>query len=416
MSKSLYKLGNFFYFAAIKVASAWSTKAKSWVQGRKNWKDELLDFCNNNTSPIIWMHSASLGEFEQGRPLIENIKKQYPNYKFVVTFFSPSGYNIQKNYEHADYVCYLPINSKSNAHFFIETLQPNMVLWIKYDYWSNFLIALKNKKIPTYLVSATFREQQPFFNWYGGYWVKLLQQFTHCFVQNEKSKSLLKSINIESTVTGDTRFDRVNTIAKEHYENKIVAHFIGTKKCIIAGSSWSEDEEEFCHFANKNKDVVFIVAPHHINEDRLSQIEALMPNAVRYSQYNYTENELCNVLIIDNIGMLSYLYRYATVCIIGGGFGGDGLHNTLEAAVYGKPLLYGPAYDKHKEAVDLIDLEAAFEVENAIDFEEILNELLHNEALYQKACNAAKNYVIKNTGSDQKIIKLIMQNGVLPDS
>ncbi len=411
-SKAIYDLGNWAYFTAIKIISPVNAKAKAWVNGRKNWKQAITTFSNQNNKPVIWLHAASLGEFEQGRPVIEQIKNENPSVAIVVSFFSPSGYQIQANYKHADLVCYLPINNKRNAKFFIETISPKLVLWVKYDYWGSFLYELKNKQIPTVLFSAKFRLSQPFFKCYGAYWRKMLSYFTTLIVQDEASKALLKSIHIESNVVSDTRFDRVLTIAQTPFSDSKIEAFVNQQKCVVAGSTWLEDEEEICHFANNNQHIKFIIAPHHIDKTRLEELKNLFKNSVLYSAYK--TDELYNVLIIDNIGNLSYLYRYGTVCYIGGGFNQSGIHNTLEAAVYGKPIIFGPVYEKFKEANDLIETEAAISIESATEFEEALTDILEDDEYGKEMSNAAQKIVAQNTGGTQQILIIIKQNGFLP--
>jgi 3-deoxy-D-manno-octulosonic-acid transferase len=416
LSALIYHLGNFFYIAAIKLASLWNAKAKKWILGRKQGSNQIEAFAKNNPqNTTIWMHCASLGEFEQGRPLIENIKKQQPNTKILITFFSPSGYEVQKNYTGADSILYLPINTKQSAIDFIDAINPHLVIWVKYDYWSHYLLQLKEKNIPTLLISAKFRNSQPFFKWYGSYWKKLLSCFTQIFVQDEASIKLLQHIHIDHiTLVGDTRFDRVLAIVQQHNEISIAQTFCGNHKTIVAGSTWEEDEEELCHFANNNLHIKFIIAPHQIEEDRLKDIEKLFKHSMRFSQYQ--TNATANVLIIDNIGMLSTLYKYGTICYIGGGFGGNGVHNILEAAVYGKPILFGPEYEKYKEATDLVELEGAFEIENAIELEEVINELFEDPELYKTTCAISQKYVQTNAGSSQKIMDYVVANRLLTKS
>ncbi len=416
MSAFIYHLGNFFYTAAIKLASLWNTKAKKWVSGRKEGASKLKAFATNDSpNTTIWVHCASLGEFEQGRPLIEKIKLQQPNAKIVITFFSPSGYEVQKNYIGADLILYLPVHTKQNAINFINAIRPDLVIWVKYDYWSHYLLYLKEKNIATLLVSAKFRNNQPFFKWYGSYWEKLLSCFTQIFVQDEDSIKLLQQIHIEqSTLVGDTRFDRVLAIAEQQHEISIAQTFCGNHHTIVAGSTWEEDEEELCHFANNNLQLKFIIAPHQIEEDRLKDIEKLFKHSIRFS--NYQPNHTANVLIIDNIGMLSNLYKYGTICYVGGGFGGDGVHNILEAAVYGKPILFGPEYEKYNEATDLVALEGAFEIENAIELEEIITELLTDTEFYKNTCAISKKYVNDHAGGSQKIMDYVTANLLLTKS
>jgi 3-deoxy-D-manno-octulosonic-acid transferase len=412
MSKFLYFIGNFCYTKAIYIASMWNKKAKLWVNGRKNWESQIVDFCNKNSKKIVWMHCASLGEFEQGRPVLEKLKATYPNYSFILTFFSPSGYSIQKNNKEVDGVFYLPVNNAKNASLFIQHLQPVLVVWVKYDYWDNFLFELKKQKIPVVLISAKFNINQPFFKFYGTYWITILHCFSHIFVQDKNSIDLLKSIAINHcTIGGDTRFDRVIEIAKNRISHNKIELFCTTKNVIVAGSTWLEDEEEICHFANKNKNIKFIIAPHHIDESRLLEVEKLFKHTIRYAQLkNETD---CNVLIIDNIGMLSSLYQYATIAYIGGGFGGDGVHNVLEPAAYGKPILYGPTYEKYTEAIDLVEMEAAYSIENAIEFEEVCIELLEDKILQKITGEKAKKYVQDNIGSSNFIVNYISENRLL---
>ncbi len=412
LSKYLYAFGNFCYINAIKVASLWNKKAKQWINGRINWEGELQDFCKKNTKKTIWMHCASLGEFEQGRPVLEKLKNDYPSYSFVLTFFSPSGFSIQKDYKYADAIFYLPINNKKNASLFIDYIKPTLVVWIKYDYWDNFLFELKKQNIPTILVSAKFNKAQPFFKFFGFYWISILKSFTHIFVQDNDSMQLLKSIGINNTtIGGDTRFDRVIEIVESKVRIEKVENFCCNKNVIIAGSTWLEDEEEICHYANKNKDIKFIIAPHHIDESRLQEIEKLFKHTIRYSKLENNTN--ANVLIINNIGLLSVLYQYATIAYVGGGFGGDGVHNVLEPAAYGKPIIYGPTYEKYKEAIDLIECEVAYSIDNAIEFEEICMELIEDNILHKTASEKAKKYVEENKGSTKFIVNYISENRLL---
>ncbi len=414
MSKLLYILGNRLYLFSIKIASLWNTKARLWVNGRKNWKATLTTFTQQNTAPIVWMHCASLGEFEQGRTVFEAFKKNYKQYKFVLTFFSPSGYEIRKNYSEADLVLYLPQNTKNNATFFVTTLQPTLVIWVKYDYWNNYLLTLQQQNIPTLLIAAKFNSNQPFFKPYGAYWVKLLASFKHIFVQDEASITLLQSIAIKHcSIGGDTRFDRVVAIANELKENENIEQFCNNQQVIIAGSTWLEDEEEICHYANNNPHLKFIIAPHDVQESRVQEVEKLFKNAIRFSNYRLANTAENSVLIIDNIGLLSTLYKYATLVYIGGGFNASGIHNILEAAVYGKPILFGPTYEKFKEAIDLVESDAAFTIDNAMEFEQECKELLQQDTLYTTACSNAYSYVQTNKGATAIIENYVVENRLL---
>ena len=291
------------------------------------------------------MHCASLGEFEQGRPLLEALKTANPAQKIVLTFFSPSGYEVMKNYKGADFVFYLPMDSPVNAKMFLDAVNPSIVLWVKYEYWFYYLSMLKQRNIPTLLVSGIFRQNQPFFKWYGDIWRKMLQSFTHFFVQNNESVKLLSTIGFKEnvTLTGDTRFDRVLEIADHFTAVPGIAEFCGDSPVIVAGSTWEEDEIELLHFVNVHKNVKFIIAPHEIDKANLKDVKEEFPHSIFYSELQSEQQTTVNdqrstpnVLIIDNIGTLSRLYKYATITYVGGGYGADGVHNVLEAAVYGK--------------------------------------------------------------------------------
>ena len=408
----------------MRIAAIWNPKARLWLKGRKEPVTNLgfgnSELMTTGRQPgsghamrVVWMHCASLGEFEQGRPLLEMIRKQYPDCRIVLTFFSPSGYEVRKNYPGADQVAYLPMDSKKNARAFIDAVQPSLVLWVKYEYWYYYLVELKKRNIPTLLVSGIFRRDQPFFKWYGRLHRYMLESFTHFFVQTAASKTLLERIGFQNnaTVSGDTRFDRVIAIAEEPSALPSIEQFCGRHPVIVAGSTWIEDEEELDHFANTNPDIKFIIAPHAVPEDHIRQIEKLFSNTVRFSQLN---NEVSkNVLIIDNVGMLSKLYRYATIAYVGGGFGEDGVHNVLEAAVYGKPVVFGPEYDKYIEAVELLEAGGGFSIENALEMEAQLNTLLHDDAQYRASCEAARQYVYSKKGATNAILQYIQEKRLL---
>lgn len=419
MSLFLYNLSLFLMHAGISIASLWNPKARQWINGRRGWKHKITSWSKSNpNTPTIWMHCASLGEFEQGRPVLEALKQKNPSNKIVLSFFSPSGYEIRKNYAGADLVCYLPLDSKSNATFFINAISPQLVIWVKYEYWYNYLIELGNKNIPVLLISAIFRSSQPFFMWYGSIWKKMLLSFDKIFIQNEESLYLLKKIKLENKaiLAGDTRFDRVIAIAEKNITvDTIIEKFINNSKLIIAGSTWPDDEKLLLHYANVNRDVKFILAPHVIGPIHLHEIKSAFNNAEFYSVLMGNPEDAAgyHVLIIDNIGMLSQLYRYADITYIGGGFGESGIHNTLEAAVYGKPVVFGPEYEKFAEAVGLIENDAAFSVNNALELESCLETLLKNENLLQKSSSAARHYVYSKKGATSQIINYIAENRLL---
>ena len=432
----LYNIFLFFYSIGIRIAAFWNPKAKLWVEGRKRqWAVGGRQWAVDHrlqTADCIWFHCASLGEFEQGRPLLEKLREQYPESRIILSFFSPSGYEVQKNYSGADQVLYLPMDSPSNAKKFISQVDPSLVIWVKYEYWYYYLSELKQRNIPVLLVSGIFRKDQPFFKWYGGFWKKMLQCFSHLFVQTPGSKQLLASIGINENVSlsGDTRFDRVIEIAENFSDlPQSIKDFCGTNKVIVAGSTWEEDEEELDHYANNHPEIKFILAPHQIEEAHLKDIEKLFHHSVRYSslqsavssQQSATGSRqlatgapvLTNVLIIDNIGLLSRLYKLAHIAYIGGGFGADGVHNVLEAAVYGRPVIFGPEFGKYIEAVELEDCGGGISIENALELEKILGELFSDENYMKLASDAAKNYVYSKAGATGRIVEYIQVNRLL---
>jgi 3-deoxy-D-manno-octulosonic-acid transferase len=409
----VYNLAIRMYGALLRLASLWNPKARLWVDGRKDIFNIVRRQLANNTKPVVWMHAASLGEFEQGRFLLENIRIQYPGVCIVVTFFSPSGYEIMKNYKGADHIFYLPLPTRRNAKKFISLINPHLVLWIKYDYWYQYLNRLKKRNTPLLLVSAIFHKNQPFFKWYGSLYKKMLTCFTWLFVQTPESAKRLATIgfNDNVTVNGDTRFDRVIDIAQHFKPIPEIEKFVGSSKVIVAGSTWPEDEEELDHYANTHPEIKFIIAPHQVDEEHLQDIEKLFHNTVRYSRL--TENTQANALIIDNIGMLSRLYYYATIAYIGGGFGSDGIHNILEAAVFGKPVIFGPVFNKYREAIELLEEGGAITIENALELESVLNELITKADYYNECSKAAHDYVFAHNGATKNILNYIQEKRLL---
>lgn len=411
-----------FYFLFVKlypfvarIFSLFNDKAKLWVDGRKNVFIQLQHFCSENTKPVIWFHCASLGEFEQGRPVLESIKALYAQYAVLVTFFSPSGYEIRKNYKGADYISYLPMDGVLNAKKFVQMVKPALVIFIRYEFWFYYLKEVHKRKIPLLLVSGLFRKDQVFFKGYGGFYRRMLRYFTHLFLQTADSLQLLQSISIsKATVSGDTRFDRVLATLTNFKPVPEIAAFCGDKKVVVAGSTWTEDDEELDHFVINHPNMRFIIAPHDISEERLKECERLYKKTIRYSQLNSMPlAEDINTLIIDNIGMLSRLYYYATICYVGGAFGGDGIHNILEAAVFAKPVIFGPVYEKFPEAVELVAAGGAYSIENALEGEEVLNELLKNEKAYRQSCDASGKYVAEKAGATKKVVGYIQENRLL---
>ena len=379
-------------------------------------------------NPRVWMHCASLGEFEQGRPVIESLRKQYPHITIIISFFSPSGFEIKKNYSGADHIFYLPMDSAVNARRFLDLINPNLVLWIKYDYWYYYLRELRRRNIPVLLVSPLFRPEQPFFKWYGNIHRLMLDSFHAFFVQNIESKQLLGTLGISESVfvNGDTRFDRVISIAEDFEPIPLIAEFCGEYPVIVAGSTWEEDEEELDHYALTPPEIKFIIAPHEIEEDHLKEVEILFRNTIRYSllEKKYLSPEgkegqitttalTPNVLIIDNIGMLSRLYYYARICYVGGGFGHDGVHNTLEAAVYGKPVISGPVIDKYIEVMELAEAGGIIIIDNALEAESVFDRLIGNPEEYAFHGKAAREFVLARKGATEKIIGYIQENRLL---
>jgi 3-deoxy-D-manno-octulosonic-acid transferase len=367
------------------------------------------------------MHCASLGEFEQGLPVLEELRKQYPSHKILLSFFSPSGYQVRKNYPGVDHVFYLPMDSPSHASRFLNIVQPSLILFVKYEFWYFYLQEADQRNIPLLLVSGIFRKDQLFFKWYGGINRRMLSFFTCMFLQNQESADLLKSIHCQkqTLISGDTRFDRVIDIADSFEPIVIIDQFCNGQRTIVAGSTWTEDDEALDHFANTNPSLQFIIAPHIIEEERIQECLSLYKHSMLYSVYQKLQDEGAeipthiNVLIIDNVGMLSSLYHYATICYIGGGFGDDGIHNALEAAVYGKPVVFGPVYDKYFEAEELLDCGGAFSVEDALQLEKLLQELLENTKLYENASQASCRYVRGKAGATGKVIGYIQEKRLL---
>lgn len=417
MTLLFYNIFLALYHLGARVASLWNKKAAQWVNGRTGW--EVPADIRNHTGQTVWMHCASLGEFEQGRPLLEAIRQQYPQVKIIVSFFSPSGYEVRKNYPGADWVTYLPTDSAANAKKFIDAVHPSLVLWVKYEYWYYFLKELQRQHIPVLLVSGIFRKEQPFFKWYGSFWQKILPAFSHLFVQNEASVSLLDTISnkVPVSISGDTRFDRVVDIA-EKWEplSEQVKQFCEGHQVIVAGSTWEEDEEELMHFARSFPHIRFIFAPHEISAPRINDLlqefkDGILFSALANRQAGTVINS--NVLIIDNIGMLSRLYCYADIAYVGGGFNQSGIHNILEAAVYGKPVVFGPVYEKFAEARELVELGGAFSIENALELEALLSGLLNNEDQLKTAGKICKEYVYRKRGATQMIMDHIYKNRLL---
>lgn len=415
MMKAFYNLFLLLYPLGARIFSITNEKAKKWVAGRKDIFSRLASQVEHDKK-VIWVHCSSLGEFEQGKPLIENLPQQFPGTSILLTFFSPSGYEVQKNYKGADHVFYLPMDSASNAKKFFDIVNPSLVIFIKYEFWHYYISEAKKRDVPLVLASAVFRKSQPFFQWYGSFHQKMLRSFSFLFVQDQNSVELLQAINVHSVaLTGDTRFDRVLAIAKSFQPIEVISKFCGSHPVIVAGSTWTEDDKELDHYANTNQHIRFIIAPHNISKARIEECLHLYKNSITLSAWHakgetFTgDHSTLNTLIIDNIGLLSKLYKYATIAYVGGGFGGDGVHNVLEAAVYGKPVVTGPVYEKYIEAAELVRWGGAFPVETALEMEKQFNELFDDEFFYKQACLASKEFVAANAGATEKIIQYIQE-------
>jgi 3-deoxy-D-manno-octulosonic-acid transferase len=406
----LYTLGIYLYLFFIRIAAFFHPKAKLWWNGRKNWAEKLsleLSSKRKANQTLIWVHSASLGEFEQGRPLMEAIKKQHPEVFILLTFFSPSGYEIRKNYAHADLVCYLPADLPGNASKFLSIVKPQLAIFVKYEFWYNFLKALHQKEIPVWLIAALFRPKQPFFQPWGAWYLQILKGFDHFFVQNQSSVELLEKFQLQQyTLAGDPRIDRVIQIAAEAKTFPLVESFAQHSSVLMAGSTWGPDEvllaglwenQELCEGWK------LIIAPHEIGASHLEQIEQKFgAQCIRYSQFTTEEHTNHTVLIIDNIGMLSALYRYATLAYIGGGFGA-GIHNTLEPMAFGLPVIFGPKYQKFEEAVVNVKTGGAFVVQELPELKQVFIQLKGNTFRAQ-ASEAVQRYLQENQGATLKIM------------
>ena len=403
----IYNLAMYLLELGVKLAALFSDKPAKMVKGHRDAYDLLKSKIDRN-SRYIWFHAASLGEFEQGRPLIERIRKEYPQYKILQTFFSPSGYEVRKNYDGADIVCYLPIDTPSNVKKFIDLVNPCMVFFVKYEFWQNYLNALSKRGVPVYSVSSIFRPGQIFFRWYGKSYQQVLKTFAHLFVQNEESKQLLAEIGVKNTtVVGDTRFDRVLDICAAAKQLPLVQKFKGDALTFVAGSSWGPDEDIFIKYFNAHPEMKLIIAPHVVNDGHLKEIESkLQRSCVRYTKATEENVEQADCLIIDCYGLLSSIYRYGEISYIGGGFG-VGIHNVLEAAVYGIPVIFGPNNKKFREAQHLLANKGGFEINGYEDFEQLMNKFLADEAYLKQSGQAAGDYVKGNAGAMDKIMKRV---------
>ncbi len=432
--KALYTLVICCYGLILNIAALFSDKARTWVAGRRNLFGKLeqwIQSIDRERTPVIWFHASSLGEFEQGRPVIEAFKETRPESKIVLTFFSPSGYEIRKNYDQADLVIYLPLDLPRNARRFVELVNPSMAVFIKYDFWFNFLSELAMRRIPVFYVSAMFRPAHYFFKWYGSWPRKQLRGVTRFFVQDHESRKLMNNAGFDNvTVTGDTRFDRVFAIAKQKKTFPLIEHFMGNQPVFICGSTWPADEKILFPWIREvigerqhnqttgsstgdrqpGPGLKFIIAPHDTGEQRIREIsEGLNLPCIRYSELTVENNKTAGILIIDVIGILSQLYQYAWLAFIGGGFG-SGLHNIQEPVTFGVPVLFGPGYQKFREATDLVRLGGAFTLSTTSELRHTVEKLTGDPELHSRASACCRNYVDENRGATEKIMQWFRQD------
>jgi len=406
----MYFLYNILVLSAsffLNIIAKFNKKLKLFVEGRNQTFQKLSNVISENDK-VIWFHCASLGEFEQGRPILEKLKEQYPTYKIVLTFFSPSGYEVRKDYKLADVVCYLPLDTKLNARKFLDITHPELVFFVKYEFWPNILNELKKRSIKTLLVSGIFRKNQVFFKWYGGWMRKALNAFEHFFVQDENSKMLLHSINFNNvTVSGDTRFDRVYEITKQDNTLSFIEEFKDNKYTIVAGSTWKEDEELLVKYINNeaSENEKFIIAPHNIKKEEIQKLKnSINKKVVLFSEKEQKELNKYQVFIIDTVGILTKIYSYANVAYVGGGYTKSGVHNVLEPATFGIPIVIGPNYHKFNEAIDLVNEEACFVISDSKKLSVLLSKLFQLKQFRETAGNNALKYVIDKTGATTKIL------------
>lgn len=405
----MYSLIIFIYSLLVKLAIPFNRKARMMVVGHWRTYNSLKQHIDPSAR-YIWFHAASLGEFEQGRPMIERIREQYPEYKILLTFFSPSGYEVRKNYPVADIVCYLPFDTILKVRWFLDTVKPEKAFFIKYEFWANYLSELHRRNVPTYLISGIFRPTQYFFKWYGKPFRNVLSYFTHLYVQDERSQNLLKTIGINSTtVCGDTRFDRVWEVYNQRKNIPSIDRFVekwhqeGAKIQVI-GSSWPKDEEILIDYFNTHSDLRLIIAPHEINKEHLLYILSLLKkSAIRLSEVTEADYSFRQCVIVDSFGLLSSIYRYCDLAYIGGGFG-VGIHNVPEAAVYGIPVIFGPKYEKFIEAKELVRLQGARSIASKEEYEELMDTLLQNPDQIKAMGTIAGKFIEDRIGATDKIL------------
>lgn len=403
----LYNILIFIVRLFLQIIALFNKKVKLFVDGRKITFSKLKKVISKNDE-VIWFHCASLGEFEQGRPIIEKLREENPTHKLVLTFFSPSGYEVRKNYKEADVVCYLPLDTKSNAKKFLDIVHPKLAVFVKYEFWPNILRELKKRNIKTILVSGIFRKNQPFFKWYGNWMRKILQAFNHFFVQDENSETLLKSIGFSNvTVSGDTRFDRVFEITKQNNQLQFIEEFKNNTYTLVAGSTWEDDEKILVEYINNSasENEKFIIVPHNINVKNIEELKAsISKKVILFSNKKDKKLQDFQVFIIDTVGILTKIYSYANIAYVGGGFTNTGVHNVLEPATFGVPIIIGPNYNKFLEVIDLVNKKACFSVNNSKKLYVLLKKFFQEEQKRKKAGKQALNYVVERTGATTKIL------------
>ena len=427
----LYSISIFFYGLAIRLASLFNPKARQWVKGRRRINRKLKELMQSNNDQwkgTVWFHCASLGEFEQGRPVMERFRELYPQYRIVLTFYSPSGYEVRKNYTGVDGIFYLPLDTPGNARKWVRILKPKLVFFIKYEYWFNFLKELNRQNSSVFIISAIFHKNQLFFKSYGEWFRQQLKYISWFFVQSEEAKQLVESLEIKHyTITGDTRFDRVYEITQQKQPFPEIEKFAGQSKLFLGGSTWEPDEAMILDLINKNHpDLKFIIAPHEVHPSRIEELQSKINHhltsspvhqspVIRCSELTSENATSARVIILDSIGILAHLYQYATFSMIGGGFG-VGIHNTLEAAAFGNPVMFGPNYQKFTEACDLIRLGGAFCINRSTDLSNIVNKLLEDQEELKRVSNISKNYVEQGRGATKRILHGIQNLGFIAPS
>lgn len=416
LSIFFYNAGIRLYRAVIGLAAGigGNKKAQLWLNGRKDpWP--ALEAAFKGGERVLWVHAASLGEFEQGRPVLEAIRNEYPGLRVLLTFFSPSGYEVRKNYPGADLVCYLPLDTPANARKFLDIVRPSLAIFIKYEFWVHYLQGMYQRKVPVILISGVFRHGQVFFKWYGGMFRRLLERMDRLFVQNDASMHLLQIHGIDRvTVAGDTRFDRVWQLRLHPVALPEIEKFVTTENVLVAGSTWEADEKALAEwwYGGGREGRQLIVAPHEVNDAHINGVKTLFPDAVKYSELAAGKAGPAPVLIIDNVGMLSALYRYGRVAYVGGGFGKEGIHNLLEPATYGKPVIIGPVFHQFLEAETLVQTRGAMVIHNAVELGRAV-AALDDPYYYGQAAEIAGRFVEENQGATEKIVRYIQEKRFL---